>query len=78
MGCTFQGQTGMSNASDHIVVDCSNLIFYSAFCWLPAQIHKIGVTCLCLGALQTRRAAQFITLNFVYNFLGIPANRELQ
>ena len=29
-------------ANDHVVADCRNLVFYSAFYWQPVQIHKKG------------------------------------
>ena len=53
-----------SSASDHVVANCSNLVFHSAFYKQPVQIHEKGGggTCSRFGALQTRRAAQFITL----------------
>ena len=41
------------SANDHTAADCHNLVFYSAFYWQPVQIHKKGVTCPRLRALQT-------------------------
>ena len=60
MGCTVQEvrQVRRSSATDHAVADCSNLVFCVLLA-TSANPQEGGVTCSRLGALQTKRAAQF-------------------
>ena len=82
MGCTVKG--GQTDKEEQCQWSrCSSLVFYSALYTQPMQIHKVagggGWHVPGFGALQTRRAAQFITRwTLLTSFWGIPAKRKLQ
>ena len=66
------GQIRRSSASDHVVTNCNNLVFCSAFYRQPVQIHKKGrgggMFVLRSLADKTSITVHY-TLNFVYEFV---------
>ena len=59
-----------SSASDHVVANCSNLVFYSAFYRQPVQIHMKRGDMFPLGSFADKTSSTvYHTLNFVHEFL---------
>ena len=72
-------QIRRSSASDHIVANSSNLVFYSAFYRQPVQIHKKGDDMFPLGSLADKTSSTVHhTLNFVYEFLSSTSQQQYQ